>query len=149
MGSIAYVVGQHGAINVDYEVKDYRKARFRRADAVADVYDFEVENNLIESSGAMSQSVRAGTEWKAGAWRFRAGWGIWPDPYTKDDARHGLPLTRYTGGLGWRNSRVSIDLALQYDQRSSNYFAYDPSLVRPVNEDLSSMRTLVTFAWRP
>jgi hypothetical protein len=149
VASVAYVAGDHGAISVDYEWKDYREARLRHADEATDLYDFQTENELIQTAAAMSHSVRVGTEWKAGPWRFRAGWGIWPDPYAKEDGRHGLPLTRYTGGIGWRNARVSVDLAAQYDTRSSNYFPYDPDLVQPVKEDLTSYRTLLTFAWRP
>jgi hypothetical protein len=149
VASVAYVAGQHGVVSVDYEWKDYRKARFRRADAVADVYDFALENGLIETSATIGHSVRAGTEWKAGPWRLRAGWGIWSDPYVKEDGRHGLPLSRYTGGIGWRNPRVSVDLAVQYDMRTTNYYAYDPSLVQPIRDELTSYRTLVTVAWRP
>lgn len=153
VGSLAYVVGQHGAISIDYEWKDYRTARLRSASDLdlpdSLVYDFGVENELVRNSAAVSHSVRVGTEWKAGPWRFRAGWGIWPDPYAKTDARHGLPLTRYTGGIGWRNERVSIDFAAQYDARGSSYFLYDPSEVAPVSENLTNMRAMVTFAWRP
>lgn len=149
VASLAYVVGQQGAISVDYEWKDYRKAKIRATDELMTVYDFSAENQRIGLTAAMSHSVRVGTEWKAGPWRFRAGWGIWPDPYAETDARHGLPLTRYTAGLGWRNDHLSIDFAAQYDQRSSNYFPYDPSLVQVVNEELTSYRGILTVAWRP
>jgi hypothetical protein len=149
VASLAYVVGQNGAIGIDYEWKDYRKAKIRATDELMTVYDFSYENQQIGLSAAMSHSVRVGTEWKAGPWRFRAGWGIWPDPYSETDARHGLPLTRYTAGLGWRNDHLSVDFAGQYDQRTYNYFPYDPSLVQVVNEELTSYRGILTVAWRP
>lgn len=149
LGSVAYVVGQHGAVSIDYQWKDYRKARFRRADAIADDYDFSAENAVIEHSGEMSHSVRVGTEWRAGPWYFRGGWGFHPDPFSKEDLRHGLPLTQYALGVGWRNTHISLDLGGTYAQRGSNYFPYDPAEVDAVNEDLTSTRLLVTFAYRP
>ena len=149
LASAAYVIGTHGAVSVDYQWKDFRKARFRPADMVADSYDFSAENNVIESSGEMSHSVRVGTEWRTGPCYFRGGWGFYPDPYSKDDARHGLPLTQYAFGMGWRNTHISIDLGLTYAQRGANYFPYDPSEVEPVNEDLTTYRSMLTFAYRP
>ncbi len=147
--SLAYVVGQHGAVSVDYEVKDYGRTRLRRSDELADPYDFSAENAALESTAALSQSVRVGTEWRADPWYFRGGWGYWPDPYASTDARHGLPLTQYAAGLGWRNQRVSLDLGFTYAQRGTGFFPYDPLLVEPVEVTLTSYRGLLTIAYRP
>ena len=43
-------------------------------------------------SDLLHKGVRAGTEWRAGHWYFRGGWGIWPDPYSTSDTRHGTAL---------------------------------------------------------
>jgi hypothetical protein len=116
---------------------------------VSDPYDFATENALLESNAAISHSLRVGTEWRADPWYFRGGWGYWPDPYSSTDARHGLPLTQYSAGFGWRNDRFSADLGFNYAVRGSSYFLYDPSLVEPVEETLTSYRALLTLAYRP
>ena len=58
-----------------------------------------------------AHSLRVGTEWRSGSWYFRGGWAYQPDPYNDKDARHGTAYKQYSGGIGYRTTHYSIDLA--------------------------------------
>lgn len=150
IASAAIIVGKTGSFSVDYEFADYRHMRLKPSTGVIDAYDFDVENDIIRERYRVAHHVSAGTEWRVGSnFYLRAGAGYWPDPYVKADARHGLPLIRYTGGVGYRSTRWSVDLAGLYGSRTSNYFQYDPSLVEATSESLTEYKMLVTVAFRP
>ena len=150
IASVALIVGKYGSFSVDYEFSDYRHMRLKPSTGIIDAYDFDVENDIIRDRYRISHHVRAGTEWRLGSNLYvRAGAGYWPDPYIKSDARHGLPLIRYTAGLGYRTKRWSVDLAGLYGSRTGNYFQYDPSLIEATNETLTEYKVFVTVAYRP
>jgi hypothetical protein len=90
-----------------------------------------------------------GTEWRAGNLYFRGGWGWWQDPYVDGEPRQGSGYKRYTAGMGYRDEHLSLDLTLAYGTGSTNYFQYDPALVKATNETRSDYRGLVTLAYRP
>ena len=150
VASGALIVGKLGSFSVDYEFADYRHMRLKPSTGLIDAYDFSQENSIIRDHYRIAHHVRAGTEWRVGSKMYlRAGAGYWPDPYVKNDARHGLPLIRYTGGLGYRSTRWSVDFAGLYGSRTGNYFQYDPSLVDATNETLTEYKVFVTVAYRP
>lgn len=144
----AYIMGAAGLISVDYTFTDFTKARFRPSSLIADQYDFAPENLTIATVLRSTHTLRVGTEWRNGNWHYRLGWAYAPDAYVKEDARRGLALKTYAGGLGYRTDHIGIDLGLNYFQGSTNYFLYDPSLVAPTREDRGTFRALVTISFR-
>ncbi|MBK9193951.1 MAG: hypothetical protein IPO17_02990 [Flavobacteriales bacterium] len=150
IASGAVIVAKRGCFSVDYEFADYRHMRLKPSTGIIDAYDFSYENNVIQDSYRITHQVRVGTEWRIGSnYYIRGGAGYYPDPYVKTDARHGLPLIRYTGGLGYRHARWSVDLAGLYGSRTANYYQYDPSLVDATAEELKEYKLFVTVAYRP
>jgi hypothetical protein len=149
LASAAYVAGKHGLVSVDYEYKDFRQARLNSSAGLTDDYDFSAENDAVHSDFRAVNSVRVGTEWRSGGWYFRGGWGIWPDAYNGNDARHGTSYMRYTAGVGFRTQHVSIDLTGIYGTRDTNYFQYDPALVDVTQARLTDTRGMLTLAYRP
>lgn len=147
--SAAYVAGQHGLVSVDYGYTDFRQARLNNSSSIADDYDFHSENQALRSDLRSTHSVRVGTEWRAGAWYFRGGWGIWPDAYTDNDPRNGTDYMRYTAGIGYRTKHMSIDLGGVYGTRDIKYFPYNPALVNSVEERQTDTRGMLTVAFRP
>lgn len=147
--SAAYVAGAHGLVSVDYEYVDYTKMRLRRSNRLVDAYDYMAENETIGAAFRATHSVRVGTEWRAGNWYFRMGWGFVPDPYERNDPRHGQALRTYAGGLGYRTDHVGVDLGVNYADRTTNFYQYDPALVNTTVEGRSNIRTLVTVSLRP
>ncbi|MEO8590559.1 MAG: hypothetical protein ABI432_14375 [Flavobacteriales bacterium] len=147
--SAAYIAGEKGLVSVDYEYADYRQMRFKPNDNLVDDYDFSAENDVISTSYRAVHSLRVGTEWRAGNWYYRVGWGVVPNAYVKDDARHGLALKTYAGGIGYRTDHVGVELGLNYAQSGANYFQYSPALVDATHEDRRSYRAMLTLSYRP
>ena len=149
LASAAFIAGQHGLVSVDYQYSDFRQAKLNKSIDGISSYDFSEENDAVHSAFRATSSLRVGTEWRAGNWYFRGGWGIWPDAYDDSDARLGTAYMRYSAGLGFRTKHVSIDLAGVYGTRDINYFQYDPALVQATHERQTDSRGMLTVAFRP
>lgn len=149
LASAAYVAGKAGLVSVDYGYTDYGRMDLRGDPGVPDSYDFAAENAVIRASYRGSHSVRVGTEWRAGNWYMRGGWGWWQDPHVDGDIRQGTGYKRYTLGGGYRNDHLSIDLALNYGTRSGQYLLYSSDLVAPTSERNTQYTSLLTLAYRP
>ncbi len=149
LASAAFVAGQHGLVSVDYAYTDFRQSKLNKSSDLLDPYDFSKENAVLNNSTRATHSLRVGTEWRAGAWYFRAGWGIWPDAYAESDPRHGTAYKRYTAGIGYRTGRLSVDFTAVHGTRDTSYFQYDPSLVQATNVRLNDTRGMLTLAFRP
>ena len=144
-----YQAGKHGLVSVDYTYADQRSAHLGVSRDFQDNGEFDLANELIRNSFVGTHSLRVGTEWRSGNWYFRGGWAYQPDPYSEEDARHGTAYKQYTGGIGYRATHYSIDLAAVYGMRDGKYFQYTPALVKPTEAAYTDLRTFVTFALRP
>ncbi|MBL8001392.1 MAG: hypothetical protein JNL05_05460 [Flavobacteriales bacterium] len=149
LASAAYIAGKLGLVSVDYGYTDYSRMDLRGDPSIPNSYDFAAENEVIRTSYRGAHSVRVGTEWRAGNWYMRGGWGWWQDPYADGDARQGTGYKRYTVGGGYRNDHLSLDLAFNYGTRDGQYYLYAPQLVDATSERLTDTRALLTLAYRP
>ncbi len=149
VASAVYQMGKVGIISMDHTYTNFGTARLRASQDLVDEYDFNVENEVIRKSFVSTNVLRVGTELRSGGWYFRAGWGFQQDPYSKDDRRHGTARRSFSGGVGYRATHVSVDLAGVYDTRDTNYFPYSPAVVDPINQQVTEFRTLFTVALRP
>lgn len=150
LASATYVAGKHGLVSIDYGYTDFRQAALsNQSGSIYGNYDFSAENDAVRTDLRPTHSVRVGTEWRAGAWYFRGGWGIWPNAYADSDARQGTSYMRFTSGLGFRTDHVSIDLSGIYGTQEINYFQYDPSLVAATQEKAMDTHGMLTIAYRP
>lgn len=149
LASVAYIAGQYGLVSIDYGYTNFRQGRLNASTSLMDDYDFNMENQAVQTGTRSTHSLRVGTEWRAGSWYFRGGWGIWPDAYAEIDPRAGTDYMRFTSGIGYRTKHMSIDLTGVYGTRDTNYFPYDASLVGSVNERLTDTRGMITVAFRP
>jgi hypothetical protein len=147
-GSLAYIIGKHGLLSIDY---GYTASTSSKLSPVDDSYEdyFVPANQNIRDLFQPTHSLRAGTEWRSGHWYFRGGYGIWPEAYKDKDLRHGTSYRRISGGVGFRSTRVSVDLAVVHGTRDTKFFQYDAALVNPTNERLTDVRTMLTVAFRP
>jgi hypothetical protein len=146
--SAAYFAGSNGLVSVDYEYSDPRKSRFRSSDELLNPYDFALENSIIAGAFRQVHSVRVGTEWRQGSWYYRLGWGVVPNAFRVNEARHAQAMKTYAGGIGFRKTHFSVDLGLNYVSDSRVYFQYDPTVVEPTVEARRSYRAMLTFGFR-
>ncbi|WKZ64911.1 MAG: hypothetical protein QY325_09055 [Flavobacteriales bacterium] len=147
--SAAYIAGANGLVSIDYSYGDTRSLRFGRSATLDDPYDFALENAAIKDRFRAQHSVRIGTEWRAGSWYYRGGWGFVQDPYVTTDAQRGTARRTYAAGIGYRGAHVTVDLAANYTVQDLRKFAYDPALVEPMLVRRGVVSTFLTLGLRP
>lgn len=133
-GSLAYVIGKHGLISVDYAMKDYSNTRFRPAS------DFRQTNAQLESLLDVTSEVRVGAEARAKQWSFRGGYRFEQSPY-KDGKTVG-DLQGFSAGLGYNFGGTRLDAAYSYSKRDmqQTFFSQglvDPATVKSVNNNVT------------
>lgn len=111
ISSLAFVIGQYGVINADYELVDYTTARLRQDNTYGgDGYDFSTENDAIRTNFQLTQNVRVGTEWRLDPFRVRAGYRYQGNPiksvYTANNATN-----TYSLGFGIKEDDYYFDIA--------------------------------------
>lgn len=147
--SAAYLAGANGSVSIDYEYADMSAMQLRAANNLEDLYDFAPENDAIASRFQAIHSIRVGTEWRAGNWYYRAGWGFVPDPYKSKDALHAGGQKTYAAGVGYRSEHITVDLGLNYLMQPLRFFQYSPELIDATTEQRTSYRSFLTVAFRP
>lgn len=106
----AFIVGNKGVINIDYEVIDYSTARLRDDGEFGAGADFSSENQRIESNFQAAQNVRVGTEWRLDPFRIRAGYRYMGDPI-KSNFNIDNSSNTYSFGVGIKEEDYYFDVA--------------------------------------
>jgi hypothetical protein len=111
ISSIAFVMGEYGVINADYEMVDYSTARLKSDyDAGIDGYDFSTENQNIRNNFQLTQNVRVGTEWRLDPFRLRAGYRYQGNPISSNFNTNQQAST-YSLGFGIKEEGYYFDVA--------------------------------------
>lgn len=139
IGSLAYVIGNHGMISADYENVDYSKAKLR-----SDTYDFMNENENISTYLKSAHNFRIGGEFKYNIFGVRAGFGYYGSPYA-NETKLGSRYT-YTFGVGVRERSYFIDLAYQIQKMEEEYYLY--SIAPVANNKYSANNIQLTLGVR-
>jgi len=110
ISSLAFVLGQYGVINADYEIVDYSIARLKRDNSFdAEGYSFSEENDNIRNNFQLAQNIRVGTEWRVDPFRIRAGYRYQGDPlknsFTADNSSN-----TYSIGAGIKEDGYYFDM---------------------------------------
>lgn len=118
-GGLAVVVGKYGFLSGDVEFVDYSNARLSNYN---DQRNFGPENDAIKDLYGSTVNLRAGAEARLDAFRVRAGYAHYGNPYQNsatDQSR-----TYYTGGVGMRQKNFFLDLAGVYSTGTRLYSPY-------------------------
>lgn len=111
ISSIAFVVGEYGVINADYEMVDYSTARLKSDySAGIDGYDFSGENQNIRNNFQLTQNVRVGSEWRLDPFRIRAGYRYQGNPLNNSFYANQQSST-YSFGFGIKEEDYYFDIA--------------------------------------
>jgi len=142
-GSLAFLFNNYGLISGEYEFIDYSAASFRSYD-----YGFYNENNDISLSYGKGHNLKVGTEWRTGAYSFRAGYAYYNSPYNNginDGSRNS-----YSGGVGFKDKFYYLDFAYVFTKSIEDYYLYGSEniSVNPVNNELIDHRFVVTIGSR-
>lgn len=116
------VKGQRGFITADIEYINYQSASFRAADksdAVAKDY-YSSLNNVIDNLYKNAVNFRLGGEVKFNTLMVRLGGAYYGNPYKNETAN----LYKVSGGLGYRNKGIFIDLTYVYSINKDIHYPY-------------------------
>jgi hypothetical protein len=122
IGSVSFLAGKMGAINVDYEYVDYSQARLSSNDAGV----FTQSNDNIKQGLTSAGNIRVGGELKLAPLTLRAGYAYYSNPFKSGTHLDGSRQS-FTAGIGFRHKFVSLDLAYVLTMYQTSYAFYDPS----------------------
>ncbi len=135
VASAAYVFGTRGCINVDVEYVNYDFAHLRGTnDSLFTYYNYTSENQEARAQLRSVLNLRVGGELVFNSQYFiRGGFALYPSAYDRKLYTDQAELTPkgsqiFSGGVGFRWKKSSIDLALRVEHRNYNYYAFDNSL---------------------
>lgn len=131
-GSLAYIIGLRGAINVDLEMVRYGQGKLRPNYSANSInpYMFEVENEEVDNQYRSVLNTRIGFEYMIISDVYvRAGYAILPQPFERD-LQDGLKINQsIAGGIGWENDWLRVDFAYRQTRINTQYYAFDPSKI--------------------
>lgn len=131
VGSISYIFNevanvkkQRGFISADVELVNYRGARFARTDDQG----YRIKNyysslhNTIKQIYKPNINFKVGGELKLNTFMLRAGMAYYGSPY--DDDKLNVDRLIISGGIGYRNKGIFIDLSLSQTMINDAQFPY-------------------------
>ncbi len=115
------VQNQKGFITADVEYLNYKNASFR--DVNNDASSADYYNSLTKTLGNVYKSsinARLGGELKFNTFMVRLGGAYYGNPYQSETSN----LVKVTGGLGYRNKGIFLDLAYVYSMYKDVNYPY-------------------------
>jgi hypothetical protein len=129
-GGIALFASKLGFISGELEYVPYNSASFGTSDNVNRNY-FNDVNADIRKIYEATVNYKLGGELRLGTVKLRAGMNIISDPYVVTDKSLKQHLYQYSGGLGFKLDKMTIDLAMIHGRTKSKYAPYTTSFDTP------------------
>ncbi|PZD78027.1 OmpP1/FadL family transporter [Mesonia sp. K7] len=126
-GSLGLVFKQFGLISFDYSYKDYSNTRLS---ATEGTYDYDAQNQAMETLFTSASTYRLGGEYRYNKWSFRAGYRMEESPYENKDLMS--DLNGYSGGIGYDFGEIKLDAAYDYSSQDFQTFASDSGISQPI-----------------
>lgn len=144
IGSLGFVFGTYGLINIDYEYIDYSNARLR-----SDDYAFTDENNIIKSDLRQQHVIRAGGELKLPVMQpfaLRGGYALYSNPYRTDV--NNTEKSIITAGFGMREENYFVDIAYMISFQNEDYYPYGSDFTQPIENEFTRNAFVLTLGYR-
>lgn len=147
MANAAFILGKTGTISADYEYTNYDRIKMRGA--ASNDYDYSSENTVIKTIYRSTHKVRVGLEMRLlGTYYVRGGAMYQQNPLVNNAGGANNPFITYTGGLGFRNDYICVDIGLGYTEKNATYYMYDPRFVNAANLDSRLIQGIASFGYR-
>lgn len=146
--SSTYVIGMSAIVSADFEYANYNMAKLKSTkDITYEPYNYETENKEAKERLTHALNVRLGAEYNINQQIFvRAGFSFYGNAYKKSENVDVKPDLSFSGGLGYKFERFSIDLA--YVNRLTNRTYYPFYSSNSANVRASSNQVIVTGSFR-
>lgn len=148
VGSIAYVFGTRGCIDVDVEYVNYQRAYFSATtDNNYPYYDYAAENNFAKQVFQRAINVRVGGELVLFSRFFlRLGFSYYGNAFRSEQLVELTPDVSYSGGFGYKNGKYSFDISYKNRTSSQNYYSFSQGVTQvDTNKGIATMSFLITF----
>lgn len=145
IASLAYLLGQNGAINAEYEYVNYSSANFNDKSDYPN--DYTPQNNEIDRLLTSAHNVRVGAEYKFNPFVARIGYNYQGNPYESKLTESGEGRSTYSIGGGFRNKNFNFDVALNYREMEVTEAIYN-TVDAPALINESETNLVFTFGWK-
>lgn len=144
-GSLAFILGEQVAINIDYKYINYSTAKYNGT--TTNFNDAEYMNNINQQINDIYKStnnVNIGMEYKPLANIALRGGFIYNESGLKYQDYNTLS---YTGGIGYRDRNYFVDLAYRFQTYQVDHYMYqlDSSLTDPAQGNLPNESVSTTY----
>lgn len=135
-----------GIVTADYEIIDYRMARFSNA---SDDYNYYNENESVKNILKPSSNLRLGAEFRVSTLYLRAGYGIYGKAFKQGEDNDDLQYNSISCGIGFRQQNFFFDMAFTNLSSEQNYFMYnDPPYLDAANIKTSKNSFAATIGFK-
>ena len=130
IGSVAWVAGTRGCLNLDVELIDYRIAHVKTTkDRSYLPYNYEIENDYARSIFRPALNLRLGGEYiLASTIYLRGGLAYYGKAFDEAVLIENFGDVMITNGAGLRTKKFYIDIALKLRFTEKNYYAFVQSI---------------------
>ncbi len=130
----SYIIAGTALLSADVDFIDYASTKFSSNNNNGEYTIFNDNNTTVRKNFTSAVNYRVGLEYKIDAISLRGGYALNGSPYKTDES--GLFDAKvYSGGLGYRTSKYTIDLAYQ---RLENTNTVSPYTLNNGTEPLAS-----------
>jgi long-subunit fatty acid transport protein len=143
VGSIAYVFGTKGCLNLDIDYLNYKNARFKTTEDLAYTpYDYAYENKIAKTVFQDAVNIRLGGELVVfPGFYLRAGIGHYGNAYRKSEKVELNSDLMYSGGIGIKTKLCTLDVSYRHRSNKRNYYAFSNS-----QAEINSSTGIIVFS---
>lgn len=122
-GSIALLYKKFGAVNIDYDIINYKQAALQSSPQ-----EFTGVNAAIRNKYSQTSNLRVGAEANFKPMFVRLGYAMYGSPFG-ETFKGDFVKSFFTGGIGFRREKMYLDLSFTRSMSNENYYMYNPNYV--------------------
>jgi hypothetical protein len=148
LAGIGVQIQKSALLSADYEYVDYSSAYFFQT---GDGYNYSDKNNDIRGSLGSASNFRVGGEFRLNKFYLRSGYGYYGQPFRSGEKNASLDYRTISGGIGFRERKVSIDFGyVNYQSSQYNYLYQLDSSFNPADYQLNTTKNMfsLTMAYK-